>query len=212
MNFCNIYLVINHTPTHTLIIMNIFFLHLDPRQSAKYYFNKHCIKIILEIAQLLYSAHWCTDKSVLSLHSTDLQCDPYRKTHFNHPTAKWVRQSRNNYLYACQMGLALCAEYTLRYGKIHKCQVRIEWLLAHPPTAYDTTPISAYLATINVPLGCTPVPLAMPVKYHSPDLLFAYRRYYLFGKTHIPTSTDADRLDRFKRDNTVLATIVVSSP
>lgn len=195
--------------------MNIFFLHIDPRQSAKYYFNKHCIKIILEIAQLLYCAHWCSPASPtssspswISLHITDLQCDPYRKTHFNHPTSKWVRQSLNNYLYACQMGLALCAEYTARYGKIHKCQPRIEWLLANPPASFDSSPISAYLATINVPMGCTPIPLAMPDQYHHPDVLFAYRCYYAFGKAHIPTASDTDRLAQFKLDNTVLANVV----
>lgn len=192
--------------------MNIFFLHIDPTKSAKYYFNKHCVKIILEIAQLLYSAHWCTaldDQAWINAHIADLQLDPYRKTHYNHPTAKWVRQAHANYVYACQMGLALCAEYTARYNnKVHKCQARIEWLLAHAPTKFDPSPISAFLATINIPRGCTPVPLAMPDQYHCQDLLFAYRRYYAFGKTHIITAPDVPRFEQFKRDHTVIATVV----
>lgn len=189
--------------------MNIFFLHLDVKTCAQYYFNKHCIKIILEIAQMLYTAHWMSDSlNWTETHKSDIQCDPYRKTHFNHPTCKWVRQCQNNYIYACKLGLALCNEYTVRYNKVHKSQVRLEWLYSHPPSSYTLQPINAYLATKNIPIGCTPIPLAMPVEYHCDDVLLAYKKYYLIGKAHIPDKKDLDRLRRFKIDNNFLDEVV----
>jgi hypothetical protein len=187
--------------------MNIFFLSLNIASCAKYYLNKHCVKIILEIAQMLYTAHWMSDDPTwVEVHHSHEA--PYRKTHFNHPTSKWVRQCETNYLFTCRLGLALCHEYTLRYGKVHKTQHRIEWLLHHIPSSFCTDPISARLATCNIPDGCTPVPLAMPEQYHSDDLLYSYRYYYLDAKTHVQTATDADRYAQLKQDSTVVASVV----
>ena len=42
-----------------------------------------------------------------------------QKAHFNHPSTKWVRETHANLAWAIVHGLALCHEYTLRYGKIH---------------------------------------------------------------------------------------------
>lgn len=172
--------------------MNIFFLHTEVSRSAKYYFNKHCIKIILEIAQMLYTAHWVTQSCSdwVNKHETELKVAPYKKTHFNHPTCRWVRQHFNNYVYTCQMGLELCYEYTRRYGKIHKSQVRLEWLLQNIPTTFQTEPIDAYLANKNIPNGCTPIPLAMPTEYHTSDAIHSYRLYYIKNKREIAQSED----------------------
>lgn len=172
--------------------MNIFFLHIDPKVSVKYYFNKHCVKIILEICQMLYTAHWCgriLDVWIIRHREEMNGLEPYRKTHFNHPTAKWVRQSKANYLYTVQMGLELCYEYTRRYGKIHKCQVRLEWLQNNIPPMNIGDKIDAYLATSSVPKGCTPVPLAMPDEYKCPDLIESYRKYYLGSKAELQDKT-----------------------
>ena len=176
----------------TLKGMNIFFLHKNPAKSAKYYFNKHCIKIILEIAQMLYTAHWTIaedDTCWIDKHIEDITLNPYKKTHYNHPTSKWIRNHRNNYLYACVMGLSLCYEYTHRYNKVHKTQARLEWLIHNIPSVF--TPVDntkAYLATENIPSGCTPIPLAMPVEYHSPDVIASYRAYYIHEKKSIAQS------------------------
>jgi hypothetical protein len=91
--------------------MNIFFLDSNPKVAASYYCNRRCIKIILEIAQML-----CTSYN-LQNHNT-----PYKSAHINHPMSKWVRHSKENFIWTCEHGLALCHEYTRRYGKIHSCQ------------------------------------------------------------------------------------------
>lgn len=172
--------------------MNIFFLHLSVSQSAKYYFNKHCIKIILEIAQMLYTSHWILQSGTdwIDTHLQILSLQPYKKTHQNHPTTKWVRSHINNYMYACKLGLELCYEYTRRYKKVHKTQVRLEWLLENPPKIFINEKIDAYLANKNIPDGCTPIPLAMPKVYHSNDVIYSYRLYYLKDKRDIAQSTE----------------------
>jgi len=172
--------------------MNIFFLALCVDECASLYFNKHCIKIILEIAQMLYTAHWVADTD-WARHTLSLNLEPYRKTHANHPTSRWVRQDINNYKYACNLGLALCSEYTHRYKKIHKTQARLEWLLGNAPRTFQTDPIPAFLASDNIPLHCTPIPLAMPDAYKTIDAVQSYRMYYIGDKKNI-ASTDAEWL------------------
>lgn len=172
--------------------MNIFFLHEDPNESATYYFDRHCVKIILEICQMLYTAQWICNPGFESNHPKDLK--PYRKTHYNHPTSKWVRRTFSNYEYACLAGLALCREYTLRYGKTHKCEVRLQWLLENPIDSFDKSPYmsTTYLANVGVPHNCSPIPLAMPVEFHCTNVITAYRNYYIQAKKHIPTTKEGD--------------------
>ena len=93
--------------------MNIFFLSLDPAEAARLHCDKHVVKMILESCQLLYCAHWMC--------GTIMPSNAYKKTHPNHPCAKWVRESQANYRWLCRLGLELCGEYTFRYGKHHKC-------------------------------------------------------------------------------------------
>lgn len=164
--------------------MNIFFLHLDPKVNASYYFNKHCIKIILEICQMLYGVH--------HVQNTDFSehfMKPYKLTHKNHPMSLWARQSANNYKYVCLVGLELCYEYTRRYGKIHACQCRIEWMATNPPATYDDAPIKYSLASESNPIGCSAVPLCMPDEYQTSDLLKSYRTYYVKGKANLEDGT-----------------------
>jgi len=90
--------------------MNIFYLSHDPVQAAKYQYNKHVVKMILETAQLLCTAH----------HELGTNIDiPYKATHKNHPSAIWVRSSAEAYMWAYEHMLALGKEYTKRYGKEH---------------------------------------------------------------------------------------------
>lgn len=90
--------------------MNIFYLSHCPRKAAEYQYNKHVVKMILETAQLLCTAH----------HELGTTIEiPYKATHKNHPSAIWVRQSAENYMWTYEHMLALGQEYTRRYGKEH---------------------------------------------------------------------------------------------
>ena len=106
--------------------MNIFMLDLDPKKAAEYHCDKHVVKMILESAQILYCAHWVLNPSRVPEFA-------YKKTHPNHPSCIWVRESIENYEWLCQLAIELCKEYTFRYEKIHKTQKHIEWLIDNPP-------------------------------------------------------------------------------
>jgi hypothetical protein len=144
--------------------MNIFFLSLDPAEAARLHCDKHVVKMIVETAQLLYTAHW--------VYESPLPDGAYRKTHPNHPSSRWIRESLFNYTWLCRLGMALCSEYTHRYGKIHKTQSHLEWLSTHSPIGL-------------VDVGWTLPRLAMPDEFKDKDPVFAYRKYYVGAKSRL---------------------------
>lgn len=141
--------------------MNIFFLSFNPRIAAEHHCDKHVVKMILETAQLLY----CAQHVVAS---NQLPEGAYKKTHPNHPCGIWVRESIDNYEWLCELGLALCVEYTFRYGKIHSTQLHLEWLTLNPP--------------ILPAIGVTEIRQAMPIEFKRPNPVEAYRAYYIGAK------------------------------
>ena len=88
--------------------------------------------MILESAQLLWTAHHVAGPALLP-GAAAAGVKIYRETHANHPTAKWVRSSRRAYAWAAELGLALCAEFTARYGKVHASEAGLRWLAANAP-------------------------------------------------------------------------------
>ena len=150
--------------------MNIFYLHKDPKICAQYHNDKHCVKMILEYAQLMCTAH----------REQDGQVDEsfYKSTHKNHPSAVWVRESAYNYYWLYQLWTNLCNEYTYRYGKIHLTDTKLRKLLRHPP----------HHAPLNKPF--TQPPQAMPDDVKEEDSIMAYRNYYKLYKEHLATWTD----------------------
>ena len=90
--------------------MNIFYLDRDPAEAARMQCDRHVVKMILETAQLLSTAH----------HELDGESPVYKPTHKNHPSAVWVRSSAAAYHWAWQHLQALGREYQSRYGKAHK--------------------------------------------------------------------------------------------
>ena len=143
--------------------MNIFYLDRDPVKAAQQHYNKHVVKMILEAAQLLCTAHH------LSGNPSDV---PYKKTHMNHPSAVWVRSSRSNYLWCYEYMLALGAEYTRRYGKHHLTIAKCREVLANVPHAIHAIDF------------CDP-PQCMPDEYKMADAVAGYKKYYELGKSHL---------------------------
>jgi hypothetical protein len=109
--------------------MNIFYLSRDPVEAAKFHCDTHVIKMILESAQLLFTAHHITDSSKL----VDLDFKVYKPTHANHPCGKWVRENISHYMWLASLAWCLCLEYTERYNKTHATQYAITWLYHNPP-------------------------------------------------------------------------------
>jgi len=146
--------------------MNIFFLNWNPRKAAEYHCDKHVVKMIIETAQLLYTAHWVLETPNMPLNS-------YKMTHKNHPSAIWARESLANYLWLCSLGWWLCKEYQFRYNNdkkqnTHKTEAHIVWLLNNHPK----------LSNINM----TPVRQAMPDEYKMSDPIESYQKYYIEDK------------------------------
>ena len=137
--------------------MNIFFLHEQPHVCAEYHCDKHVVKMILESAQLLSTAHRVLDNS------TDDRL--YKATHVNHPSAIWARETDGNYNWLFSLFFNLCKEYTFRYNKNHKCESMCSFLLYHPEN-------------ITIAPMTTP-PICMPEQYKV-DLnpVKCYRAYY----------------------------------
>lgn len=161
--------------------MNIFYLHPDPKTCAQMHVDKHCVKMILESAQLLSTAHRYLDGVETTgpntrgrvWHLPDIREQiMYKATHINHPSCVWARHSINNYSWLFALFCDLMDEYTHRYGKHHKCE-------------------SMKLALSKRPNNLTkvewtePTP-AMPDEYKVPgNSVKSYRNYYLGEKTRM---------------------------
>lgn len=133
--------------------------------------------MILETAQLLYTAHWV-------LESLNMSTAPVKKgttqrgyqsiKNKKHPSAIWARESLDHYRWLCALGAELCREYKHRYGqhKEHACQKHIAWLSANPPASLKA-------------IGWRQPPQAMPEEYQNGSSIAAYRAYYIGGKKNI---------------------------
>ena len=62
--------------------MNIFYLDHDTQTYAEYYNDKNCVKMVLEYAQLLSTAHRIIDGDIANKFI-------YKCTHKNHLSAIW---------------------------------------------------------------------------------------------------------------------------
>lgn len=123
--------------------MQIFTLSTNPHQAAVQLCNKHVVKMILETAQLLSSV-WHVQAPEEEAHTAHTQGLLYRRTHVNHPCAKWARKTLGNYRWLCDHGLALSAEYTARYGRTHKTHRILAFAAENPPPALSDDTVTPF--------------------------------------------------------------------
>ena len=157
----------------------------DPQLCAEWAVDRHVVKMILEAAQLLSTAHRVLDGKEYIDESGkrkvkrwwldgNLETILYSATHVNHPCAVWCRESNNNYTWLWCYLYEHCKEYTRRYGKVHKIEQgpllrKLESLPNNIPVDYFFQP-----------------PSAMDTKYIiSDDARVNYRNYYKIGKAHL---------------------------
>ena len=160
--------------------MNIFFLSLDPYEIARMSCDQHVVKIQLEIVQMLYMAwHFAQQAEEIAKcapYTKDGSRRGYRPAHPKHPMTMWVASSLKNYMYACEIGIALTLEYTRRYGKVHTCAEHLMWLRDHHPSHFEERcSETAYYSDEGIP-EC------MPEQYRQPSIVEAYQLYYMVEK------------------------------
>ena len=140
--------------------MNIFALDLDPEQAAQWHVDRHVVKMPLEYAQLLSTAHFMLD---------DVQRG-YKPTHQQHPSAKWARVSSRTYEWLFELFRHTSAEYRYRYGRNHKSWDDLNSVLNTKP---DNLPDRGFI----------PPFMAMPAEYmRLGQCVASYRDYYDRGK------------------------------
>lgn len=165
--------------------MNIFYLNKDPKLCAEQHIDKHCVKMILEYAQLLSTAHRILDGT------ETIEPNPngrmmrrwkfederkenllYLASHVNHPSGNWCRENVENYTWLATLLKELCQEYTHRYGKVHSTQQRglMDYL-------YNNLPQNISNGKFTEPPPC------MPPKYKvMNDSIQSYFNYYVNDK------------------------------
>lgn len=160
--------------------MNIFVLDRNPEIAARFHCDKHVVKMILESAQLLSTAH----------HVLGGNGAVYKKTHENHPCALWVREGADNYYWLFSLMLFLGQEYTFRFGKVHKT-------------------ISDHLKTLSelpfswqLPVGRRKdFVLAMPDDCKiEDDPVASYRKYYIEHKSNLLNYTKREKPEWIQRN------------
>jgi len=164
--------------------MNIFYLHEDAKICAMMHNDKHCTKMIVEYAQLMSTAHRVLDGEEYydltkngrkikrwRMDNEIMEANLMKASHVNHPSNQWLRKSSENYKWLFEMWSHLLDEYTYRYGKIHKCTERYNYLKELP---------------INIPwesFAFSYEDLAMYDDVKCQDPIESYRNYYNKYKT-----------------------------
>lgn len=167
--------------------MNIFYLSHNPVVAAQMHCDKHVVKMVIEYAQLLSTAHRLLDGFMYQelkpngrmvkrwfVKDKELESVLYKATHGNHPSAIWVRQSAENYKWTYDLFTALCDEYTYRYGKVHATDKKLRKVLKKIPE--------------NIPhKEFTTPPQCMDNHCKMEDTIEAYRNFYNVEKKNFAT-------------------------
>lgn len=165
--------------------MNVFILDKTPEKSAQFQCDKHVVKMIVESAQMLSTAHRMLDGVEMRVQSVsgkrlvkywrlndNREHKLYKTAHTGHPCTVWTAKTDSNYLWHYRHFAALCDEYTYRYGKVHKTDSMLRTLLSNTPN--------------NIRNGeLTKQPLAMK---SNPECMFScvvesYRAFYKTKQT-----------------------------
>jgi len=153
--------------------MNIFYLDNDPKIAASYFYDKHKVKMILESAQMLCTAHHHYNE----MYGTDYFV-PYKKAHYNHPSSIWCRENKAQYMWLYNHMMALGEEYTARYGKLHKTIEKCSVVLKYAPSQIPNTEF-------------TQPPQCMPDEYKvEGDSVQAYWNYYIGDKWKVANKNE----------------------
>ena len=161
--------------------MNIFVLEDCPVKAAEVQCDKHVVKMIVESGQMLSTAHRMLDGNLEVYVNANgrkarrynlgdwRQQVLYKAVHYHHPCTVWTMESNANYEWHYKHFIALCDEYTFRYGKTHGTDIKLREILKKVPSHIPWTNLY------------TPFKLAMqhePQCMHENDPVRSYQEYY----------------------------------
>ena len=155
--------------------MNIFVTNQCPIQSARNLPDKHIVKMPLETCQMLAIIYSDWYYGIGQLHKVNGQ--PYATKHGafrKHPCTIWAAENYWNLSWLISHGLALCDEYTARYGKVHSCLAPMIEAVDIFEAAFD---FNVDIYKDSLPMTFT---RAMPedIKFDKTiDTITAYKRY-----------------------------------
>lgn len=160
--------------------MNVFVLDSCPVKSAQLQCDKHVVKMIVESAQMLSTAHRMLDgveerrpsKSGKTMVKYWVLPDErenvmYKAVHMYHPCTVWTCQTKQNYDWHYKHFIALCDEYKYRYGKTHLTDTLLRDILKTSPTNIKDTELT------KQPLAMADYPECM-----FDDVVKSYRAFY----------------------------------
>jgi|GEM_PF-4542558 len=142
--------------------MNYFHLDNDPKKSVQYLHDVHLRKMCTETAQMLSTSLWITDCDFAE--SAYARGELMLPAYEHHPCTKWcaVHIEYMSHYFKC-----ILDEYEFRFNKKH---------------------VSSRILT-SIPWGVfwadiVNIPPCMPKKYHSVNVVWSYRKYYISEKQH----------------------------
>lgn len=133
--------------------MNIFATHSDPVICAQEYCRVHNTKMILELSQMLSTAHRLKNGSQ----------EVYKAAYINHPCTKWVRENVSNYIWTFDHLMELHEMFFADRGKHHASYRLMEHFLEIPKDIKDGQ--------------ITQHPQCMPDEYKDKSSYEAYKKY-----------------------------------
>jgi len=183
--------------------MNTFVLSFDPQEAASFHCDKHVVKMILESAQMLSTAHWLhllylknktisdfkrvkDARSWIKENFSESLFPPYAMTHVRHPCTLWTAENLSNYNWQLSLCEYLLEEYTKRYNREHLTKSKMLWLKENAPLNIKNEEMTLFSV-------CMKDEYKIYDSRGMIDVVESYRNYYIkdksrFAKWKLPST------------------------
>jgi hypothetical protein len=161
--------------------MNIFALDSCPERSARMLLNKHSVKMPTEQLQLIC---FCFPEGEA----------PYKNSrkhaHFNHPAAKFMRESKENFQWGLTHFEVQLDEYKVRYKRDHAAAQHLSWITQNHHTI-------SFPNTGSTPFARCFGPFKEELDKTEPDTVRAYQKFYVLDKIDFAKWPSVEKIAHF---------------
>lgn len=184
--------------------MNIFFLDSDPAVAARAHVDSHVVKMVLESAQMLSTAHRVLDGTRVRVPnpqapnkflSARLLPGETADVEFDEKTERWKLVINNKVCYQVAHANHPCSVWVRQtdanYYWLYRLMLELDLERRYrfnPEPSKSIRELAPFLANApkNIREGAfTKPPQAMPEIYKSTDPTVGYKNYYIHGKTRL---------------------------